>query len=181
MSDQSMEPSEEVDERQLELARAEGEAYQDALEYMATEVAHAGDKRQVDDYVIGYAIEEAEGMYEARPEGQLEWVEPESENCHLEVAVASAADGRFLPYLDVEAKLIAEDGTTVGPHEIPFIWHPGLYHYGKNLEVPGEGSYTVRIEVAPPEFRRHDETNGDRFVDGIEVEFEGVEIETGQG
>ena len=182
MSNQpSMEPSEEVDERQLELAREAGEAYQRALRYVATEVARAGDRMQVGDYIVGIAIEEAEGMYETRDEGQLEWVEPDSENCHLEVSVADAVSGRFLPYLHVEATLTAEDGTTVGPEEIPFVWHPGLCHYGKNLEVPASGEYTIRVAVEPPEFRRHDEQNGDLFVDGIGVEFEDVEIETGQG
>lgn len=180
-SDRPIQPSEEVDERQLELAREEGEAYQRSLRYMATEVAHAGEQMQVGDYVVAIAIEEAEGMYVPREEGQLEWVGPHQENCHLEVSVADAVDGRFLPTLHVEATLIAEDGTTEGPHEIPFVWHPGLFHYGRNLEVPGSGTYTVRVRVEPPEFMRHDETNGARFVDGVEVEFEGVEIETGQG
>ena len=180
-SQPSMEPSEEADERQLELAREEGDAYQRSLEYMANEVAHTGEKRQVGDYIAGIAIEKAEGMYHPSDEGQLEWVKPDSENCHLEVSVADAASGRFLPYLHVEATLTADDGTTIGPHEIPFVWHPGLYHYGKNLEVPSSGRYTIRVEVEPPEFMRHDEKNGNLFVDGFEVEFEDVSIETGQG
>lgn len=176
-----MKPSEEVDERQLELAREEGEVYRKSVEYMANEVAHTGEIREVGEYLVGFAQETAEGMWHFRGEGDLEWVEPDQENCHLEVVVADPADGRFLPYLDVEATLIAEDGTEVGPHEIPFVWHPGLYHYGKNLQLPSSGRYTIRIEVQPPEFHRHDRKNGDRFGESVTVEFEGVDIQTGQG
>lgn len=178
-TEQTLEPSDEVDEQQLELAREQGEAYQRALMYMIEEVAQTGATQEVNDYLLGIAVEEAEGMYHPRAEGQLEWVEPDAENCHLEVAVCDAADGRFLPSCAVEATLISEDGTTVGPNDIPFVWHPGVHHYGRNLELPGSGSYTVRIEVEPPQFMRHDRTNGDRFGEGVEVEFEDVGIEVG--
>ena len=172
--------SDEVDERQLELARKAGDAYQEALEYMATEVAHTGDKRESGDYVVGFAQEEAEGMYELVSEGELEWREPDEENCHLEIAVCDGADGRFVPHLTVRATLTAEDGTEVGPTEIPFLWHPGLFHYGKNLQVPGDGTYTIDVEIEPAAFMRHDETNGDRYGETVEVTFEDVDVETGQ-
>ena len=181
MSQQQLQPSEEVDERQLELAREAGETYLEAVEYMAEEVANTGGKTEEGDYIVGFAQEEAEGMYRMQ-DGSLSWEEPsDGENCHLEVVVASAADGRFLPEVSVRATLEPEDGETVGPEEIPFVWHPGLYHYGRNLEVPGDGTYTIRVEFDPPAFPRHDEDNGDRFGDPVEVEFEGVEIETGSG
>jgi hypothetical protein len=172
--------SDEVDERQLELAVKAGDAYLDALDYMATEVAHTGDQKEAGDYIVGFAQEEAEGMYELVGDGEFEWRDPTSENCHLEVTVADVDDGRFIPEVDVHAELIAEDGTGVGPFEVPFLWHPGLYHYGKNVEVPGDGTYTVRVHVDPPTFMRHDETNGDRYGEPVVVEFEGVDIETGQ-
>ena len=175
----SKEPSEEVDERQLELARKEGEAYQRSIRYMAEEVANTGGMTEAGDVQVAFAQEEAEGMYHLR-DGDLEWVEPDDENCHLEVAVSDAADGRFIPELDVEATLEPEDGEEVGPVEVPFVWHPGLHHYGVNLSVPDDGEYTIKIHVEPPTFPRHDETNGDRYGESIDVEFEGVEIETGQ-
>jgi hypothetical protein len=46
--------------------------------------------------------------------------------------------------------------------------------------VPGDGEYDLTIEVDPPEFMRHDEENGDRYAESVEVTFEGVEVETGQ-
>lgn len=178
--DQSMEPSDEVDERQLEIARQEGEAYLEALEYMATEVAHDGGKQEAGDYVVGYAIEEAEGMWTYR-DGGLQWEEPGEQNAHVEVAVADGDDGRFVPGLHVEASLVADDGTESGPFEVPLVWHPGLHHYGVNVEVPGDGTYDLRVHVDAAEFNRHDETNGDRYGDAVDVTFEGVEVETGQG
>jgi uncharacterized protein involved in high-affinity Fe2+ transport len=171
--------SDEVDERQLEVANAEGEAYTRALNYMIAEVAETGGMRAVNDYVVGFAQEEAEGMYAPRDDGGLEWTEPDAENCHLEVAVADDDDGRFVPGLTVRATLDPADGEAVGPFEVPFIWHPGLHHYGRNVEVPGDGEYDITIDVEPPSFMRHDEANGDRYSDPVEVTFEDVEIETG--
>ena len=101
-------------------------------------------------------------------------------NCHLEVSVSDDDDHRFIPGLDVEATLVAEDGETVGPFTVPFLWHPGLYHYGTNIKVPGDGTYDVKVKIAPPRFARHDKTNGKRYADPVEVEFPEVDIETGR-
>lgn len=65
MTDQSgtppMEPdSSEATDRQLELALAQGEAYRTALEHMANDVADAGGTQRAGEYLVGYAIEEAE-------------------------------------------------------------------------------------------------------------------------
>jgi uncharacterized protein involved in high-affinity Fe2+ transport len=91
-----------------------------------------------------------------------------------------AADGRFVPETTVRATVTDEDGEDHGPFELPLLWHPGLYHYGSNVELPGDGTYDVPVEVEPPTFVRHDETNGDRYGESVEVTFEGVEVETGQ-
>jgi hypothetical protein len=174
------EPSDEADERQLELAQEEGEAYQRSLRYMSQDVANTGDMKAVDDFEVAFAQEEAEGMYHFR-DGELEWVEPdEDDNCHLEVAVSDVADGRFVPALEVTATLESEGGEEVGPVELPFVWHPGLHHYGKNLQVPGDGTYTISVHVDPPTFPRHDEQNGNRYDEAVDVEFEDVHVETGR-
>ena len=177
--DRTRTTSEEVDQRHLDLAREEGETYQRALRHMTEDVAHAGATREMGDYVIGFAQEPAEGMYHLR-DGDLEWVEPSAENCHLEAAVADVIDGRFVPHLSVQASLTAEDGEEIGPVELPFVWHPGLYHYGANLTVPGDGTYDVRIRVEPATFPRHDKVNGDRFQEAVETLFEDVDVMCGQ-
>ena len=55
-----------------------------------------------------------------------------------------------------------------------------IYHYGRNWIVPSDGGYTLRVRVEPPTFMRHDEVNGKRFIEPVEVEFTGVRIETGK-
>ena len=94
--------------------------------------------------------------------------------------VRDGADGRFVPGLSVSATLIDADGNEVGTHEQPFLWHPWLYHYGRNWKVPGDGMYTLRVRVEPPTYARHDKKNGVRYREPVEVEFRGVKIETGQ-
>ena len=172
-------PSDEVDENQLSMARAVGSAYRDAVEYMATEVAHTGGTTDAGDYTVGFAQEEAEGLWELVDEGEFEWREPDAENCHLEVAVMDRADGRPVPYADVSARF-EKDDEEYGPFDLPYLWHPGLDHYGANIELPGGGSYDVHVRVEPPQFHRHDHENGDRYGETVEVTFEDVDVETGQ-
>lgn len=175
-----MDPSsDEADERQLALAREQGEAYGRALRHMTDEVAEDGGEQAAGPYLIGYAVEEAEGMY-AWSDGELAWQEPGEENLHVEIAVRDRADGRFVPCLTVTATLVADDGTEVGTYEHPLLWHPMLYHYGRNWQVPGDGTYTLRVHVDPPQFMRHDEINGKRFAEPVDVEFTDVQVTTGQ-
>lgn len=111
-------------------------------------------------------------MYHLEGPGNLVWQEPSSENAHIEVAVRDAADGRFVPGLTISVTVTQSDGNTVGTHEQPFIWHPWLYHYGLNWEVPGEGDYKIHVRIDPPGFMRHDHENGKRYAEAVEVEFD---------
>ena len=178
-------PSDEGDRQQLDLARKEGAAYAAELRYMVDQVADTGGEQRAGDFVIAFAQEKAEGMYHLRGPGQLEWMEPEAaQNCHLEVSVRDAADDRFVPFLTVRATLTREDGPQagahVGPVDVPFLWHPGLYHYGRDLELPGDGQYTLRVEVDAPTFARHDKVNGKRYAEAVTAEFRHVQIKTGR-
>jgi hypothetical protein len=171
--------SDEADERQLGLAREQGRAYGRALAHMVTDVAEDGGEERAGPYLVGYAVEEAEGMY-TWTEGELVWREPAAENLHVEIAVRDAADGRFVPELDIEATLIDPDGGEHGPHRLPLLWHPMIYHYGRNWSVPCDGTYRLRVHVHAPRFARHDEINGKRFMEPVELEFGDVEIATGR-
>jgi hypothetical protein len=173
-----MRASDEATTKQLELAREQGQVFKKAVKEMTTEEAEGKEKR-VDDYFIGYAVEEAEGMYHLH-DGELKWQDPEDENVHVEVVVRDGADGRFVPGLTIYATLIDDQGQEVGTHEQPFIWHPWLHHYGRNWRVPGDGEYTLRVRIETPDFMRHDKINGKRFARPATVEFEKVKIETGQ-
>ncbi len=172
-------PSNEATAEQLRLARREGDAFGAAVEHMTHEEAH-GAEQAAGDYLVGYAVEEAEGMYRFADDA-LSWHEPaEDENLHVEVVVRDRDDGRFIPALTVRATLIAEDGTEVGTHEQPFLWHPWLFHYGRNWTVPGDGTYRLRVAIDPPAFMRHDRENGERYTERVEVEFDAVQVETGR-
>jgi Fe2+ transport protein len=173
-----MQSSDEADAHQLQLACEQGEALQHALEHMIEKVAHDGAETEAGEYRVGYAVENAEGMYHMR-NGKLEWSEPEEENVHVEVSVRDGADGRFVPGLTVHATLLDADGNNLGTHRQPFLWHPWLYHYGRNRKVPGDGTYTLHIRIEPPEFCRHDKKNGKRFAEPVDVEFNNVKIKTG--
>jgi hypothetical protein len=170
--------SSEADERQLQLAVEQGAAYRKALDHMAHDVAKDGGAQQVGDYLIGYAIEDAEGMYHLQ-DGELVWHNPGDTNAHVEVVVCDAADGRFVPGLDVTATLVTPSGQELGPYPQELVWHPMLYHYARNWNVPEDGGYTLRVHVDPPTFMRHDEINGRRFTEPVDAEFTGVRIERG--
>ncbi|MCR6491044.1 iron transporter [Cellulomonas sp. P24] len=168
----------EATARQLELARAQGRAYRAALDHMTSDVAHDGGHTTVADYLVGYAIEEAEGMY-ALEDGNLLWRNPGEANTHVEVVVCDAADGRFVPGLDVTVTLVTPDGRELGPHTQDMVWHPMMYHYARNWTLPADGEYILRVHIEPPTFMRHDEVNGRRFTAAVDVEFTGVSITRG--
>lgn len=168
----------EATRRQLDLAIEQGRAYRTALEYMANDVAKDGGMRAAGDYLIGYAVEDAEGMY-SFDDGTLTWHNPRRENVHVEIAVCDGSDGRFVPGVAVTATLVTPHGDELGPHDQVLVWHPMIYHYARNWTVPEDGEYTLRVHVEPPTFMRHDEINGRRFTEPVDVEFAGVKIERG--
>lgn len=170
-------PSDEASASQLDLARKQGDSFGRALRAMNEMDSH-GRLQRAGDYLIGYEVEEAEGMYV--PDGNgLRWSEPQHENAHLEIVVRDADDGRFIPGLKVHATLLKGD-KEIGSHELPFLWHPWLFHYGRNLQVPREGIYSLRLHIDAPRFPRHDKVNGNRYAQPVDVRFDNVKVEIGQ-
>jgi len=172
-----MRTSNEATEEQLAVARRQGQAYGGALRAMAEEDGALS--QLAGDYLVAFVNEEAEGMYELSG-GQLVWREAAPDaNVHLEVAVADAADGRFIPGLDVRIT-VSRNGQPVATAGLPFLWHPFLYHYGGNASVPGPGPYDVTVRIAPPQFMRHDPVNGKRYATPVEVRFGQVTFANGR-
>jgi uncharacterized protein involved in high-affinity Fe2+ transport len=169
-------PSEEATDKELEIARHQGDVFGDALDHMITEVADLGEEVNAGPYLISYAIEDAEGMYLPGKNGSLIWQEANGENLHLEVSVRDAADGRFIPELIVHARLINSQGEDVGLHQQNFIWHPWVYHYGRNWRVETSGTYSLEVEIKAPTFARHDKKNGHRYTQDIKAIFPNVHI-----
>jgi hypothetical protein len=170
-------PSDEATKLQLALARQQGETLGVALNLMLSGVAEDGQEIEKGPYLIGYAIEKAEGMYHRKDDGELVWREPGDDNIHIEVSVRDAADGRFIPYLDIQVRLIDRAGHEVGVHNQPFVWHPWLYHYGRNWRIEKGGDYTLEMNIKAPGFPRHDKKNGKRYTEDVEVSFSPVKIE----
>ena len=173
-----LQSSDEATQEQLQLAIEQGDAYQKALDSMVSKEAH-GSEMRAGEYLVGYAVEEAEGMYHWM-DGKLHWQDPQDENVHIEITVRDGADGRFIPGLNVIVTVIDDKGRAIGIYQQPFLWHPWLFHYGRNWKIPRDGIYTLRVHIEPPDFMRHDKKNGLRFREPVEVEFSNVKLETGQ-
>lgn len=169
-------PSDEATKEQLALARQQGESLERALMTMIKDVADDGREMEVGPYLVGYAIEKAEGMYKKDDGGELVWQEPDKDNIHVEVSVRDAADGRFIPGLTIHARLVDSQGKDVGLHRQPYIWHPWLYHYGRNWHIARSGDYELEVRIEAPDFPRHDKKNGNRYADDVNVTFSGVKI-----
>lgn len=174
------EPSDEVESKGLDMARAQGDALERTVRYLL-ERADDGGEIRAGDFRVACAVESAEGLHYLRPGGRLEWEEPKDENCHIAVLVRDATDGRFVPGLSVRVTVIGPDGREVGTHDHPFLWHPWLHRYGRNWKVPTGGAYALRVHIDPPTFPRHDHENGARYREPVDVEFAGVKIEAGRG
>jgi hypothetical protein len=180
MAHAEKETSEAANAEQLNMAANQGKWYAQALEEMTKKKAHAGGKTQQGPYIIGWATEKAEGTYRMK-DGELEWTPPEEgRNAHIEITVQDAADERFLPYMQVQATLVDPDGNEVGSHQQEFFWHPWLWHYARNWELPGDGTYTLTVRIEAPDFPRHDKKNGKRYAEPVEVTFNDVDIKAGR-
>lgn len=173
-----MHVSDEAKERQLQLAMRQGDALGDAADEMIKREADYGALQRAGDYVVGVAVENAEGLYELTGDGELQWraTADREEDSHLEICVRDAFDGRFIPALTVHATVAGPDGTTSFDGRLEFLWHPWIHHYGANISIPREGEYTVRVHIDPPTFMRHDKTNGRRYAEPVDVEFRGVKM-----
>lgn len=157
-------------------AHAQGKAYQTAVHEMINSVAHDGAETHAGEFIIAYATEKAEAMYQLEG-GQLVLQEPKSGQAHFEVSVRDAEDHRFVPGLDVEITVTAPDGSRVATEKLPMLWHPWLYHYGANIDVPEAGpGYSIEVTVEPPSFGRHDKTNGRRYTEPVRVTFSDVKV-----
>jgi len=174
------EVTDEASQRGLELAKQAGDAYHRMVEYFVREVAHDGALQEVDDYLVGVAVEEAEPLWHLLG-GKLTLTEPaEGANAHLEVVVMDRADHRFIPQLMVQVELSRQGGEQVGTYHLPLLWHPTMFHYGHSVHIPDDGTYTLTVHIEAPTFGRHDTTNGKRYEKPVSVTFEGIQMERGR-
>lgn len=170
------EASDEATAEQLERARDQGNAVRAELEWVRAHDAAASAEMAVGEYRVAFAVTPALPYAEPDAGGRLVHHEPASGEVHLGVAVRDAADGRLVPDLAVRATLVDARGQTLDRRALPFGYYPVLHRYGDNLRWPAAGPLTVRVEIAPPAYWRHDPSNGDRFRDSTTVEFTDVAV-----
>lgn len=127
------------------------------------------------DYVVAVVHGRPEGRYEAAG-GGVTWREPAPDRTvRLDVAVADAGDGRFVPGLTVYAAL-ERDGRTHAAQQCPFHWHPAMHRYATDLRVGG-GIYDLTVRIAAPGFARLDRVAGSRYADPVALRFPGVRLD----
>ena len=166
-------------ERKRNLAVAQGDVYALALDEMKDEDGNAS--TEADDYIISIACEDAEGMYMYNEKGDLEWMIPEKGvNQHFEVVVQDKDDKRFIPGLEIYAKLLDKSKNVVAEMIVPFIWHPFLFHYGINCRILTAGTYFAELKIKKPSFHRHDETYGKRYGKDVTVILGPVSLKPGR-
>lgn len=154
----------------------------DSYAIASEEIDAEGGEKEVGQYRVGYIVEPAEGWWEGDP-GNLEWREPAAgETNHIEILPYDPKTGLFIPYMDINLAVLDESGQEVDRQELSFYWAEFL-HYANNFSLPESGTYTLRAELEPPEFRRHgDEKTGEGnvFTEPVTVGFENVEINPGE-
>lgn len=169
-----------IDEDKIVSALIQGEAYNEALRIMCEEV-DAGEAVHKDEFIIHLLAEEAEGMYSPKNDNSPEWKVPEKKfNKHIEIAVQDKDDYRMIPDLKIRCAIRDKDGNGLEEYEMPFLWHPFLFHYGSNVELPGEGEYTFSITIQQPQFGRHDEVNGKKYPRAVQVDIGPLHLKPGR-
>ena len=143
------------------------------------EIDAEGGEQRIGEYRVGYIIEPAEGWWEGDPQN-LAWREPApGETNHIEILPFEVGSGLLVPEAEITLTVLDESGNEVDSKPLRF-YRGEFYHYANNFSLPGSGAYTLRAEIAPPTFLRHetDEAQGRVFTDPVTAEFENVEIDT---
>src|ERR1700754_2301845 len=106
----------------MHVARLQGDAYAQAVSYLLAEASGAGAEGRAGGYRIGYvALGAGRGD---PPEGGSGRTDSDVRIIRLGVIVRDAADGRFVPGLQVVVSILEPGGTEVGCHDHPLMWHP---------------------------------------------------------
>lgn len=150
-----------------------------SYEVAQSEIDEEGSEQEVGEYRVGYIVELAEGWWEGTP-GSLTWREPASgETNHVEILPFEAETGLLVPGMQITLTILDGSGNEVESKPLDF-YRGEFYHYANNFSLPQSGTYALRAELIPPEFKRHgdEEGEGKVFTEPVTVEFENVEINT---
>jgi hypothetical protein len=154
----------------------------DSYEVAQREIKEEGGEQRVGEYRVGYIIEPAEGWWEGDPQN-LTWREPApGETNHIEILPFEVGSGLLVPEADITLTVLDGSGNEIDTKPLRF-YRGEFYHYANNFSLPESGTYTLRAEIAPPTFLRHEteEAEGKVFTEPITAEFENVQISTEEG
>ncbi|MGE5353297.1 MAG: hypothetical protein ACM3P0_14540 [Acidobacteriota bacterium] len=154
--------SKEATLEQLWHARAEGDAVERCVAWILDKAGQAKGEVLAGEYKISVALTAPEGFYELKNNTAV-WNNPSKANAHLWVFVQDGADNRIVPPLEINAQLLDEKGNIILNTPMPFVWTPMLNGYGRNVTLSSGKNITIKLNIAPPRFRRHDQINGERF------------------
>ncbi len=143
------------------------------------EIDEAGGEQEVGAYRVGYIVEPAEGWWDGDPTA-LQWRGPSGEETNrIEILPFEAETGLLVPGMRIDLTILDESGEEIESKPLEF-YRGEFYHYANNFSFPGSGVYTLKAELNPPGFRRHDagEAEGKVLTEPITVKFENVEIST---
>ncbi len=163
-------------------AKASSEEFQGVIDSYGTaqaEIDAEGGEQEIGDYRVGYIAEPAEPWREGDP-GNLTLREPAAgETNHIEILPFEARTGLLIPYMEGTLTVLDEAGEEVDSKPLQF-YRGEFYHYANNFSLPQSGPYTLRAEMQPPAFLRHETEvrEGRVLTEPISVEFENVEIDT---
>jgi Fe2+ transport protein len=151
----------------------------DSYDVAQREIEEEGEEQRAGEYRVAYIIEPAEGRWEGDPQN-LTWREPApGETNHIEILPFEVSTGLLVPEADITLTVLDGSGSEVDRKPLSF-YRGEFYHYANNFSLPESGTYTLRAEIAPPTFLRHetDEAEGKVFTEPVTAEFENVQIDT---
>jgi hypothetical protein len=142
------------------------------------EQSASGSEQSSGDYFVGYALDySGSAMHLAGSKLRLQkFIDlTGKDNVRLDILPRDSRTGRLIPGLKPEASLIAPDGKSYGPGELPMVWNPLLNLYERNARIPNKESYKLRIHFEVAVIRRWGRAN-ERFALPADVEFENVSL-----
>ncbi len=142
----------------------------------------SGAEKSSGDYFVGYALDYSGlSMPIAGSKVHLKSLVDFSgrDDVRLDLLPRDSRTGRLIPGLKPQVSLLAPDGKSYGPGELPLAWNQWLNHYGRTSRIPRKGVYKLRVHINAPGFRRWGRPS-ERFASPVDVEFDEVSLQPGK-
>ncbi len=138
----------------------------------------SGAEKPAGDYFVGYALGSSELAMQVagaklHPKNLIDF--SGKENVRLSILPRDSRTGRLIPNLKLQASLIAPDGKTYGPGEMPLLWHSWINQYQRDARISRKGFYKLRVHFDAPGFRRWGR-DSERFASPADAEFDAVSL-----